>query len=362
MIEIYQGKKKTKPKYKMLAELVERRIYHGDYSLKPLPSERELALETSVASGTARRALKHLINKGVLELKENGRLALCQNSSKNEKTMRIAFLAPAFPSNDIANWQLAIAKACERYNASVRPVYYVHWNDVIIQDALEGFDGIFLYPHLGANERVIEMFRRAKSPLVVVDSDWSDYQIPSVSKCIPECAYEMLDYLESLGHRHIDCLNVNLLVPTIESRIQKWNLWKTVHRYNGELINEPVRPFEWGIERARIAVKNRIESGNLKATALFCTAEHAAIGAMSACAECGLEVGKDISICEMNDEGLAKYLNPTLTSFEITDSTAYLSVCLDWMKGGGKDWTGPLLVKPKQMHIFKGRSTGPAPV
>lgn len=353
---------KKRPKYKAIAKLVEKRIYHGDYNLKPIPSERELAQENGVASGTARLALRHLVDLGVLEPKDNGRLSIAKTVEQGNTKMQIAFLATAFPSNDVANWQLAIDRASADYSVNIRPVYYVHPNDPVIQDTIDGFDAVFLIPELDVTERIIKICQNAKCPLVVVGGDWSRFGIPSVCTTVPEFSYQMLDYLKNLGHERIDCLNVNLWSTQIpQQRIKAWQRWLEVHRCEGELINDPVQPFEWGIERARVAIKEKIESGKLKSTAIFCTGEHAAVGSMRAAVECGLEVGRDISVCEINNEGLAKYLNPTLTSFEIIDASPYLSVCLDWMSRGGGEWIGPLLVKPTNPVMFKGESTGAAP-
>jgi DNA-binding transcriptional regulator YhcF (GntR family) len=43
------------PSYRKVAKTIRNRILHGDYALKPIPSERHLALELGVNYMTVRR-------------------------------------------------------------------------------------------------------------------------------------------------------------------------------------------------------------------------------------------------------------------------------------------------------------------
>jgi LacI family transcriptional regulator len=79
-----------------------------------------------------------------------------------------------------------------------------------------------------------------------------------------------------------------------------------------------------------------------------------------------IRVGTDVSVCVVNDEGLARYLSPSITSIQMPDPMLYLSACMDWMKrktssgNQGDGWVGPLLLQPSQAPLFIGESTGPA--
>lgn len=349
-------------KYIEIAGLVERRIGHGDYNLKPFPAERELAAEVGVAQRTARQALKLLEEKGLLVRRPNGCLELSQNNSKDKKLLRIAFLCPAFPSDDYARWQLAAQRTVEAYVSLLRPVYYVHWDDPIITDTLEGFDGVFLAPTSEPiPEGMIERLRDTGCPLAVALGDWTEYGVPSVSLCPPQWMHHVLDHLECLGHKRIDLLNCQPNDDTIVGRIEQWNLWRIMHGCKGELINEPVNPYQWVPQKAYEVMTRILDRGEFDSTALVTTTSEAAISVISALTDHGYQVGKDVSVATMNDTGLCQLQRPSITSLEMPDAKPYLSVCLEWMARGGKNWVGPLLVKPHDIILFQGQSTGPCP-
>lgn len=346
-------------KYVKIARLLEKRIRHGDYNIVPVPPERELASQAGVAQRTARLALLHLVEKGLLQRKPNGRLVVSLQSDGSKRGMQIAFLCPAFPSNDYARWQLATQRTVEANNATLRPVYYVHWDDPIILDTLEGFDGVFLVP---TSEPIpggmIERLRNTGCPLTLICGDWSQHGVPSVTLCPPQWMHAVLDHLESLGHRRIDLLNVQPVEDTIASRIEQWNLWRMVHGCEGELINEPVKPHEWAPKKAYEVMMRLLDEGKFKATAIVATIDEAALSAVSALIDHGLDVGKDVSVATMNDGGMCKLVRPSITCLEMPDAKPYLSVCVEWMARGGKGWVGPLLVKPPNVPLYQGQSTG----
>ena len=83
---------------------------------------------------------------------------------------------------------------------------------------------------------------------------------------------------------------------------------------------------------------------------------------MRACYEAGIKVGRDLSVCAVNDEGLGAYLTPSLTCLQSLPRATYLRRALGWMLSKEK-WDGPLLLQPDQAEVplFVGESTGPAP-
>jgi DNA-binding LacI/PurR family transcriptional regulator len=346
-------------KYQEITSLLEKRILHGDYNLIPVPPERDLAKEVGVAQRTARKAMLHLEKKGLLVRLPNGRLEVKILEHQGTRKLQIAFLAPAFPATDAARWQLAIEKTVKRYDSILRPVYYVHLDDPIIQDTLDGFDGVFFLPSaIPSYENVPEKFSKSKTPVAVICGDWTRWGIPSVTLCLPEWVQYPLDYLESLGHRHIDVMNVQPMDKNVQERLEQWNIWRHTHAVIGRIINEPVEPFGWTIDKARQVMNQILDNKEFKATALLCTTEGASIGAIRAFVDHGIKVGQDVSVCQLNDEGLAKHYAPSITSIEMPNAVPYLSICMEWMKRGGKEWTGPLLVKPASVPLFKGESTG----
>jgi DNA-binding LacI/PurR family transcriptional regulator len=196
---------------------------------------------------------------------------------------------------------------------------------------------------------------------VVFDHDVTQYGIPSAMIFPPVYVQNLLDYLDSLGHRHIDCLNTQPREQICVQRIEQWNLWRAKHGYPGRLFDEPVRSYGFAWIQAYEVMGRLLDSGEFTASALFCTTQSVAIGAMRAIHERGLKVGKDISVCAANDDGTCQYLCPSITCLKRPDIVPHITLCLEWIARGGKNWVGPLLLRSSNDPVFIGETTGPCP-
>ena len=345
-------------KYENIAYLLKKRVLNGDYSLKSLPAERQLAAEVGVSYMTVRRALKELVDDGVLVRQPNGRLGIGRVSDGGERHLQIALLAPTFNSPVIERWQVAIDAVVGRMGGNVRPVLYMLWDDPVLQDSLNGFDGVFLVPiPERMPERVAERLRSAKR-LVVVDDDMSHLGIPSARLFPPVFVQRLLDHLAALGHERIDCLNVHPLHPVIDQRIEQWNVWRMAHGIAGRLIHEPSRLHAAPFTAAYEVMKRQLDAGAFDATALMCVTAPAAMGAMRALHERGMRPGRDVAVCTIDSEGMGDVLIPSLTALESPNPEPYLAACLDWMASGGNKWIGPLLIQPADVPLNVRESTG----
>lgn len=340
-----------------IIELLERRIKHGDYLIKEVPAERELASEFGVNSLTVRKAYIRLVEKGLLTKKPNGRLEV--NKDNPNRQMQIAFVVPTF-SQHVDRWRVAVERSATAFNGIVRPIYFLHWDDPIMVNDLAGFDGVFLLPNYEPiPDKLLEQFQNRTPPVVSLDFDLSEYGIPSLDMMPAVFVQHLLDHLFSLGHTSIHCMNVQQSSAIIEGRINQWNIWKVSHGVQGELISREIKnpynvsPFQGGYD----AMKQLLEK-QPACSAIICTTMPCAIGAMRACAEAGIVVGKDLSVCAVDGEGYAPFQNPSVTSLENPDPNPYLSVCLEWMQRSGKNWIGPLKMFPTKPTIFYGDSTG----
>ena len=347
-------------KFHQVIDLLERRILRGDYSLKGVPAERILADEIGVSRMTARKAIQAVIDKGLLTRQPNGRLQVA-TASDGKAHYQIAFLAPAWSSNSWDHWRRILERTAAQFDATIRPVDYVHWDDPVVSETLEGFDGVFLMTMAESMpDGLLAKLKSRQTPVVVLDTDASAWGIPSVHFFPAVFVQRVLDHLAELGHRSVDCLNTQPVDGNINERIEQWNLWRAAHNCAGNLINDPVEPYELTVVHAHRVLTNLMRSNRLRSTALLCTTEATAIGAMRAITDQGLKVGRDISVCAVDDDGLAQYLTPSLTALKMPQVDAYFSVCLKWMMGGGKQWAGSLCLRPATIELFKGESTGRA--
>ncbi len=349
-------------RYTIVAELIKKRVRSGDYSLRGVPAERQLAAEVGVSYMTVRRALRELVDEGILVRQANGRLAVGRLTEGNGTHLQLAFLAPTYNSPVIEQWRVALDAVIRQRQGLVRPILYMHWDDPVVQDALDGFDGVFLVPIPESLPPHVELRLRQAKRLVVVDQDFSHMGIPSVRLFPPVFVQRLLDHLSQLGHQRIDCLAVYPenpdADPVILQRVEQWNVWRRVHGCEGRLIDVPVHLHTAPFDVAYRAMKRELDEGTFKATAIMCVTAPAAMGAMRALYEHGLWPGRDISVCTVNAESMGDTLIPSLTALEAPDPAPYLATCVDWIAAGGNAWQGPLLLQPADVPLVARESTG----
>jgi DNA-binding LacI/PurR family transcriptional regulator len=349
-------------KYELIAKIIAQRVRSGDYVLGEIPSERELAITHGVSHMTARRAVEKLIQDGQLIRKPNGRLAANRHSSNGAdgKVINVAYLTPAWSAMSYSKWHAAIIQEASPQNILIRPVMYVHWQDATVAEALRSFDGVFLVSSTEPiPDLVQDQLAQSQAAVVSVEIDMSRIGLPSICPFPANCVQTVLDHLAALGHTHIACINSQPGCPDVGERISQWRLWCGLRKYPCDLYDSPIEPYEDPFNASYKLAGELLDSGNLKATAVLAVTAPGALGFMRAVHERGLTVGRDIAVCTINDEGLAKYINPTLTSITMTDLSPYITFCLDWMKSESKRWVGPLVMQPTSPPLFIGESTSP---
>lgn len=348
-------------KYLQVADLLQRRITLGDYSLRAFPTDRELSAEFEVDTRTARKAVARLIDAGLLFRQSNGRPAVQQPTDEDDRSaLRIALLTVTYPTPYTARWQRAIeASVRTRRGWSSRLVTYTHLDDAIVRETLEGFDGVFFgLPAVDPTPHFLRTVSRLRRPVVFLDRDMSEHGFPSLWLSPPPLLTRLLDHVGSLGHRRIACLNTQPYGPVIQGRFDAWQRWTHARGAAGKFIPEAFESHGSSAERGYITAHRVFDEGGFDATALLCCTSAAAQGVYRAAHERGIVVGRDLAVCCADDAaGDAKFFVPSLTCVVDPEPAPYLGVCLDWMGRNGHDWKGPLHVQPSEVSLFIGEST-----
>lgn len=339
-------------------EMIRKRVRHADHAAYRLPGERGLAIELGLSRQTIRRAIDQLIDEGLLLRGETGRLGVNPALAADGRDPRplIAFLNPGGVSAETQLWRDGILGALRNHDVVMRSLSYEHYSDPAISAALEGFDGIFFLP-IASEPTPPWLAARmvaARARVVVLDQDESAARLRSVIVFPFAAGHKLLDHLRALGHRRIDCFNIQPHNPVIVARIAIWREHLERHGLSGELLNHP--------SNGTLAAAHRIflrhlATGVQSGSALYCTSAIAAIGCMRAAHEHGLRIGGDLSVCAVNDEGFGPYLIPSLTSLSATPRTQYLRKAAAWLLSG-KGWATPSLHQPADAPLFIGESTG----
>lgn len=338
--------------------MLKTRILHGDYSLKPVPSERKLAEEFGINFMTVRRSLRLLESEGFLVRQPNGRLSVAGGPAAGKRHFNLAMLMPAGGFQPIERSRIELEQAAQEFSASIRPVVYTHWNDSVLLESVSTFDGVFFYPfESDPPEELIQKFRAAKRPVVALDHDFSAFGIPSIQFYPPIFVSKLLDHLREQGHECVGCLNTQSSNTETLARIAQWRFWSRLHGNAGRLVDQPVAFQGSTGHKAREVMRETLATQPGPETAWFCVTMGAALGLLRAMADLNLRPGTDLSVCVVNGAGLADLLVPSITALEQPDMLPYYKYVLDWMTSGGVEWEGPLLVSPVDAELIVREST-----
>lgn len=345
-------------KYTEVMSVIKRRIREGDYLLDSIPGERKIAEETGVSYMTARRAVQQLLDDEVLIRNPSGSLDVHPRFSKRNKPAEVVLLCPAYPSSYLTQLRSVVSDCATKRGIGLRPAQFVHWDEKTVMEAAEQAKGTFLIPY-GPEipARLVESFQTNK--VVILDGDFTRDGLPSIRLFSDRCIERVLEHLHKLGHRHIDCINTQNRNPEIDRRIDIWERWRKRRGVPGALHDDPAPVFTDPTIVAYRMMARIVHEKRSKATAFIGTTCPAAIGAIRACWERGLEVGKDISICTVNIEPPAEFFCPSITGLSTPDLSEVIGQCFDWF-GSRLAWRGPELLEPKESILFEGESTGRA--
>ena len=343
-------------KFKHVMSVIERRIRQGDYVLSPIPGERKIAEETGVSHMTARKAVRGLLERKVLIRLPSGSLDIYPGYTSDNGSSHFLLLYPAYASPYLTHLRQMVFEAAERYGLNMRPVQYVHWDDPVVTSAVTNPAGLILIPSsVDVPDHLLGALRSSKS--VSLDLDLSEHDVPSIRLFPDAHIIKVFNHLRELGHQRIDCISTQYHNPEIERRIRLWREWLQRHEMTGELLERPTRAFGDATAAAYELMSELLAQGPLQSTAFVGTTFPAAIGAIRACWEKGMVVGKDVSICAMNIESPARYMTPSITGLDTPNLSKLLGQCFDWFSDN-REWTGPKCLEPARAQFVRGESTG----
>lgn len=216
-------------------------------------------------------------------------------------------------------------------------------------------DGIALAGSVRRDKALEEAFE-ILVPLVTLDRDAYFKGVRAyVQSDNVSAAYDAVDYLIRLGHRHILFLSGKLDIRVSRERLEGYQraLTHAGIAYDEKLVAEGQFSLDFGY--------NYILSGELdpRVTAIFCGNDLIALGAIKALNKQGKSVPEDISVIGFDDIHLASMLSPELTTVrQPSYDLGYLAVgrLIDILEG----------IEHKEKHIdielklIIRESTGPA--
>ena len=317
-----------KAKYETIAETLRAEIGSGKFAgKKSLPSEGSLARRFFASRGTIRHALSNLCLAGVIESRRGSGYHF---RTKTVRTGRIGLLMPEITFTPFFQ-RLAheVSVAAEKSGCSVffgqdaggtaaKRAQVV--KSVARRFVKQGVDGVIFRPLVDecqqkANRAVVDILRKAKVPVVLLDCD--------------VCHFPMKSGLDVVGINHLSagrCIAAHLLECGCERIVFLQGGPASVNRRNrlagvaGEVVSAGGR---WGDDSVVSLTGNdetgveqvmKLLDGRATPDALICGHDAFAVMLMKRLAASGRRIPQDIAIVGFDDDPCAALATPPLTT------------------------------------------------
>ncbi len=207
-------------------------------------------------------------------------------------------------------------------------------------------------------ERLLRRLGKRQIPTIFMDTASSVKGAAVVSVDYAEGVTQAMKHLFALEHRKIAFISGPLSLASAKLRANAFFRELQAHG----LAAEPHwnQESDHRVEGGHRAMQ-RILRGGERPTAVLCSNDLTAIGAMGAIHESGLKIPRDISIVGFDDIQLSAYTQPALTTVHVPRrelaATAFRSLYQD-QTTGKKNQKREFLIEPR---LIVRQSTGPAP-
>jgi LacI family transcriptional regulator, purine nucleotide synthesis repressor len=173
------------------------------------------------------------------------------------------------------------------------------------------FDGIILMSQRDSDDPFIKTVMEKKIPLVVLNREINEPSIINILTADQKGSYNAVRYLIENGHRDIAIIEGKRGFKSTIDR--KEGFLRALLEEKIDIKNEYIISGNYDTESGYEAMKKLLEMSKTP-TAVFCSNDDMAVGAMKAVYEEGLRVPEDISIVGFDDSDFCKYVTPALTT------------------------------------------------
>ena len=164
------------------------------------------------------------------------------------------------------------------------------------------------------DDRLIEVFSRRHIPMVLLDAGTPAPGVSSVRFDYESGIVAAMDHLLALHHRRIAFITGPLTLGS--ARLRATIFSETMAKHDLDCPKSMIAEGNHSVDGGLRAMQ-RIVRGKVLPTAVLCSNDMTAIGAMSAVYRHGLRVPEDISIVGYDDILLAAHTHPSLTTLRL---------------------------------------------
>ncbi len=165
-------------------------------------------------------------------------------------------------------------------------------------------------------------------------------------------AAQVVTYLVKQGHRRIGLIRGELGNQDAEERLRGYQ--EALIKHGIPVLDELITVGDF-TEQSGYDCAKMLLTRNERPTAIFCSNDSMAIGALSALREAGLRIPEEMSVCGFDDIPVAKFLNPPLTSVHVPiyEMGSKAAVRLFERLQNPSLWTASHILVPTSLSIRK---------
>lgn len=306
--------------YEALADRIRQRIRTSQYQPGQLiGTEHELARRESISRMTVRRASELLVNEGLLERRPGKGLFLRDTRVSTRTIQVIAGNLMWEPSMQVSRGVQTIARQrgvqVQLYDAHGDIESDLRMMRELPETSAKGAIIISLH-HAAFNEEVCRLRMRG-FPIVLIDQQMHDISVSSVTADNHAGGLAVGKALIELGHRRIAFVG-DLIATTVSDRLT--GLRDAIgdaglpfdRTLVEDLLQEKDRLGDWS-DRIDDCVRRLMNRAD-RPTAIFCSCDAVARTAYRTLAAMGLSVPDEVSVVGFDDDPIAEWLTPALTT------------------------------------------------
>lgn len=196
----------------------------------------------------------------------------------------------------------------EKYNLVVRGIdSYEDFSNI----NNKRFDGIILMSQSDNDNAFIYHVIKQKIPLIILDREVEEKNLINILSDDENGAFKAVEYLIEKGHKNIGIIDGKAEFKSANKR--KNGFLNALIKYKLPINHDYMVEGHYDMESGYEGMRKLIRLPN-HPTAVFCSSDDMAIGAIKAAFDEGLKIPDDISIVGFGDLEFSRYTTPSLTT------------------------------------------------
>lgn len=175
------------------------------------------------------------------------------------------------------------------------------------------FDGIIIVSQTQKDDAFIERMICNKLPIVVINRKVDKFPVINILSDDEAGVYEGISYLIEKGHKRIGFIEGREGFES--SRIRKMGYIRALKGANIDILDDYIVKGKYTPESGYQGMKTLLKLDNYP-SAVFCSNDDMAFGAIQAVKEEGLKIPDDIAIMGFDNSLFAEYITPSLTTIK----------------------------------------------